>query len=78
MKKDKIKLCIDALAADVADAIAREKNIGVTDALREFMQTKTYNLLFNAESLLYLETTEYIYDMYLAEQTGDWERWREE
>lgn len=78
MKEDKIKLCIDALAADVADAIAREKNIGVTDALREFMQTKTYAVLFNAESLLYLETAEYIFDMYQSEQSGDWERWREE
>ena len=78
MKEEKTKLCIDALAADVADAIAREKNIGVTDALREFMQTKTYAVLFDAESLLYLETAEYVYDMYQSERSGDWERWREE
>jgi len=72
-----INLCIDSLTADVADAISHEKGIGITAALQEFMKTKTYRLLYRASSFLYLETTEYVYDMWQAEQRGDWERWLE-
>jgi len=42
------------------------------------MKTKTYALLFDEHSLLYLESAEYIFDMLQAEQRGDWERWKEE
>jgi hypothetical protein len=74
----KIQICIDALAADVADKLAQETDIAITVALQEFMNTKTYSLLFDAQSLLYLESAEYIYDMLQSEKRGDWERWREE
>ena len=77
MSEHVIQLCIDSLAADVADMLARESGIAITDALQEFMKTKTYALLFDEQSLLYLESAEYIYDMLEAEQCGDWERWRE-
>jgi hypothetical protein len=78
MSEQKIQLCIDALAADVADKLAQESRITITAALQEFMGTKTYALLFDEHSLLYLESAEYIFDMLQAEQCGDWERWREE
>ena len=78
MNDQKIHLCIDALAADVADKLAVETGITVTAALQEFMKTKTYALLFDDNSLLYLESAEYIYDMLGAEQRGNWEYWREE
>ena len=78
MTEQKIHLCIDALTADVADKLAQESSITVTAALQEFMETKTYALLFDEQSLLYLESAEYIFDMLQAEQCGDWERWREE
>jgi hypothetical protein len=78
MNKNKIHLCIDALTADVADKLAEESGSTVTAALQEFMNTKTYALLFNEQSLLYLESAEYIFDMLQAEQRGDWEYWREE
>ena len=78
MNKQKIHLCIDALAADVADTIAGETGVKITVALQEFMKTKTYALLFDENSLLYLESAEYIFDMLQAEQRGDWEYWREE
>ena len=78
MTRHKVNLCIDALTADVADKIAKESNMTITAALQEFMKTKTYAILFNEQSLLYLESAEYIYDMLQAEQRGDWERWREE
>jgi len=78
MNDNKINLCIDALAADVADKFAQESCITITEALQEFMKTKTYALLFDEHSLLYLESAEYIFDMLQAEQRGDWEHWREE
>ena len=78
MNEQKIQLCIDALAADVADKFAQESGADITAALQEFMKTKTYELLFDENSLLYLETAEYIFDMLQAEQRGDWERWKEE
>ena len=78
MNEQKIHLCIDALTADVADKIAEETGITITAALQDFMKTKTYALLFDDNSLLYLESAEYIYDMLGAEQRGDWEYWREE
>ena len=78
MTDHKINLCIDALTADVADKLAKESNMMITEALQSFMQTKTYALLFDEQSLLYLESAEYIFDMLQAEQCGDWERWREE
>jgi len=78
MNEQKMNLCIDALTADVADKIAEETGVSITAALHEFMKTKTYALLFDGNSLLYLESAEYIYDMLGAEQRGDWEYWREE
>ena len=78
MNEQKIHLCIDALAADVANKIAEETGVTITVALQEFMKTKTYALLFDANSLLYLESAEYIYDMLEAERRNDWEYWRSE
>jgi len=78
MSEQKIQLCIDALAADVADKLAQESRITITAALQDFMRTKTYAVLFDEHSLLYLESAEYIFDMLQAEQCGDWERWKEE
>ena len=78
MNEQKIHLCIDALTADVADMLAKESSITITVALQEFMKTKTYELLFEDQSLLYLESAEYVFDMLKAEQRGDWAHWREE
>jgi len=78
MSEQKIQLCIDALAADVADKLAQDSAMDITAALQEFMKTKTYALLFDERSLLYLESAEYVFDMLQSEQRGDWERWREE
>ena len=78
MNKSKFHLYIDALTVDVADMLARKPSITITAALQEFMKTKTYVLLFDEHSLLYLESAEYIFDMLQAEQRCDWEYWRAE
>ena len=74
---NKIHLCIDALAADVADKLSQESNTTIAEALQAFMKTKTYALLFDENSLLYLESAEYIFDMLQAERREDWEHWTE-
>ena len=74
---NKIHLCIDALAADVADKLSQESGKTIAEALQVFMKTKTYALLFDEQSLLYLESAEYVYDMLQAEEREDWEHWTE-
>jgi hypothetical protein len=70
-----IQFCIDTLTAMVAEKYAKKNEISATEALRAFFATKTYELLTNAKSYLYLETAEYILDMWKDERNGDWERW---
>ena len=72
-----IGICVESIAAQVADAYAEKQKIPVTDALRLFMETKTYELLTNPESYLYLESAAYVEDMLSAELSGDWESWME-
>ena len=72
-----IEICIESIAAQVADAYAISQNISVTDAMRLFMATKTYELLTNPKSFLYLEPAPYVEDMLSAELSCDWDRWME-
>ena len=74
---NKTRLCIDALTADVADMFAVENGIVTTEAIRRFMTTKTYELLFDENSLLYLESAGYVFDMLKDELNGNWNRWKE-
>ena len=67
----------DILATRVAQAIAAQENITPTEAIRKLMVTDTYTLLLDPESYLHFESAEYIYNMYVVEQRGDWERWLE-
>ena len=72
-----VEVCIESIAAQVADAYAEKQKIPVTDAMRMFMTTKTYELLANPKSYLYLEAAPYVEDMLNAELSGDWESWME-
>ena len=72
-----IDVCIESVSAQVADAYAVNKKIAVTDALRFFMTTKTFELLSNPKSFLYLEAAPYVEDMLYAEISGDWDSWLE-
>ena len=72
-----VEICIESIAAQVADAYAEKQKIPVTDAMRKFMGTKTYELLTNPKSYLYLESATYAEDMLNAELSGDWESWME-
>jgi hypothetical protein len=67
----------DLLVTNVVDELSKRRGSSPTDTLRELMKTKTYTLLINPESYLYLESPTYVLDMIDAEQQGDWERWLE-
>ena len=72
-----IDVCIESIAAQVTDAYAEKQKISIADAMRSFMTTKTYELLVNPKSYLYLEAASYVEDMLNAELSGDWESWME-
>jgi hypothetical protein len=67
----------DMTAAEVARRYAGQKGISTTEGIREFMTTKTYELLMNPNSYLSLESVEYVIDLLDAELRGDNERWLE-
>ena len=77
IKDNVIEVCIESIAAQVADAYAEKQKILVTEAMQKFMGTKTYELLTNPKSYLYLESAVYVEDMLSAELSGDWESWME-
>ncbi|MDR1299349.1 MAG: hypothetical protein LBJ84_03760, partial [Oscillospiraceae bacterium] len=68
---------MDVVAAKVAEIMSRETGKAPTEALREFMATKTYQLLLNPKSYLFLESPLYVAEMVDAEMAGDWDTWLE-
>ena len=72
-----IGICMESITAQVSDTYAENHDIPVTEAMRLFMATKTYELLINPKSYLYLESAAYVEDMLNAELSGDWESWME-
>jgi hypothetical protein len=68
---------INIHAGEMAALYAKERSISVAEAMRYFMSTKTYDLLLDKNSFLYLESAAYIFDMLHDEIKGDWKRWME-
>jgi hypothetical protein len=68
---------IDILAAKVAEQLSCGSDKSQTETLRDFMATKTYQLLLNPKSFLFLESPAYIIEMVNAEQAKDWDTWLE-
>ena len=77
LTKKSIQFCIDSVTALVVQKFAKEKRLTNTEALRFFMASKTFNLLIEPKSYLFLESPEYTFDMLDAEIKGDWDRWLE-
>jgi hypothetical protein len=70
-----IEICQDIVATRASEMISEREGVGMTEAIRMLMATKTYALLLDPRSYLYLESAEYVLDMFLAELRGDWEYW---
>ena len=77
MKVNQIDFCKDIVTAAVAGELARLNRKPPTATLQEFMRTKTYELLLDSDSMLFLESPAYILDMVAAERNNDWEDWLE-
>jgi len=77
LSRETIRYSIDTMTAEIVERLALYNKLTLTDALKQFMKTKTFDLLCDPESFLYLESVEYVYDMLEAEKEGDMERWLE-
>ena len=77
INKQSAAFIINLIVTNVVDTLAKNSDKNVTEALRELMKSKTYTLLINPESYLFLESPTYVLDMIDAEQCEDWDRWLE-
>jgi hypothetical protein len=68
---------IDLHIVKLTETLAEREGKSKTDCVREFMASKTYELLVDPESYLCLESPAYILDMLDAERAGNWDRWLE-
>ena len=68
---------IDLHIVKLVETLAERDGKSKTNCVREFMATKTYELLADPESYLCLESPAYILDMLDAERAGNWDRWLE-
>jgi hypothetical protein len=68
---------IDLHIVILIETLAEREGKSKTYCVREFMSSKTYELLADPESYLCLESPAYILDMLDAERSGDWDRWLE-
>jgi hypothetical protein len=71
------QVLIDLHTVKLTEILVRREGKSKTECLREFMATKTYELLTDPESYLCLESPAYVMDMLEAERAGNWERWLE-
>ena len=69
-----IDLTIDIVATRLAEIISEKENIEHNEAVKKLMSTKTYKLLLNRETKLYLESVEHILDIIDAEEKNDIKR----
>lgn len=68
---------IDILATNVVFATAMSEGKSCTETLRSLMATKTFSLLFDPESYLFMESPSYVLEMLEAERNEDWKSWLE-
>ena len=61
------KFLVDSKTARISEAFAQRKNIFLDDAIKLFFGSTTYRLLNDADTGIYLEVFEYVYDMFLEE-----------
>jgi hypothetical protein len=73
--QNQVDLIKTVITANVAKMSAQKSHKKKTDALRDFMGTKTYKLLIKPDSVLFRESPDFILDMYEIEKAGDRDRW---
>ena len=58
---------IDSKATRICEAFAKRKDITIDEAMKFFLGSKTYQILNDVETGVYLEVFEFVYDMFLEE-----------
>ena len=64
---DKKTILLEFISQDIIAKITQEKVLGIEQAMNEFYSSETFEKLQDYETGLYLEGTDYIYDL-LAEE----------
>ena len=64
MVKDKKKLMIELVTADVISVIMDEKGASVQEAMESFYNSEVFDRLCDPETGLYRESGGYVYDLY--------------
>jgi hypothetical protein len=64
------KFLVDSKTARISEIYSQKKEISVEEAMVLFIGSKTFKVLNNAETGIYLEVLEFVYDMFL-EEMGD-------
>jgi len=58
---------VDSKITRISEKYANKKGISVEKAMKLFLGSVTYRVLNDAETGLYLEVLEYVYDMFIEE-----------
>jgi len=58
---------VDAKTARISETYAGKKGISREEAMGRFLGSATYRLLNDADTGVYLEVFEYVYDLFLEE-----------
>ena len=58
---------VDSKAARICEVYANRKDITIEEAMKIFFRSTTYRVLNDAETGVYLEVFEFVYDMFLEE-----------
>ena len=67
---------VDSKIACVSESFSKRNNLSLEEAMRQFLSSGTFRALNNAETGLYLEVFECVYDMFL-EDIGEVVEWAE-
>ena len=58
---------VESKAARISEAYSQRMNISLEEAIVMFLRSKTYHVLNDVETGVYLEVFEFVYDMFLEE-----------
>ena len=61
------RFLVDSKTARISEAYAQRKGVSLETAMEQFLGSATYRVLNNAETGVYLEMFEFVYDMFLEE-----------
>jgi hypothetical protein len=61
------RFSVDSKAARISEAYAERKGVSLEEAMKLFLGSATYRVLNDADTGVYLEVFEFVYDMFLEE-----------